>query len=125
MIGFSLLLIFSACISLFCIGLHIVMGEGMLLHFIRKPYDRNYDKLEVITNEIKSGFRNKDGEYWRRTIIEVLLKPVIGCVVCYSSFWTIVWHGLYFGFGELYPLIHEMFIVAAFNAILVGLYDRL
>lgn len=47
---------------LFCLGLRQLLSEGMILHFIRKP------------------FENKKRNHW-------ILKPFILCVVCFSSVW--------------------------------------
>lgn len=61
----SEILINIIIISLFCLGLRTILSDGMILHFIRKPF------------EGKKG----PGKY------DYLLKPVILCVVCFASVW--------------------------------------
>ena len=63
-------------ISLFCTGLRIISGEGMIFYFLRKPYE------------------NSQG------ILQQILKPIIGCVTCMASFhgiWIYIYlHGFSF-----------------------------
>ena len=48
--------------TLFCLGLRTLLSDGQILYFIRKP------------------FENKKHP-------SILLKPIILCVVCFSSVW--------------------------------------
>ena len=48
--------------SLFCLGFRTIISEGMILHFIRKP------------------FENMKRPLW-------ILKPILHCVICFASFW--------------------------------------
>lgn len=119
------LILFCSSVSLFCLGLFVTTEEGMLLHFLRRPYDRNYEKLEVARQRQLAGFSTPRGEYWRRYILDTLLTPVIGCIICYGSFWTATWYILYFGWYEPQVLVQAMFIVSGMNAILISIYNRL
>ena len=57
-------------ISLFCCGLKKAMGEGMILN----------GPSNWLSNVIKN---------------DELLKPIVGCVYCFASFWgTLVYWGL-------------------------------
>jgi len=117
-------------ISLFCIGLRIVSSKGMILYFLRKPYDfvcKEINEIKRIYNLID----NKDSkpllaehvkmEIRYYSILQYILKPIIGCVTCMASFWTIVW-GFYYQFT-----IVEFFMVAlpvaALNAVGFAVYE--
>ena len=56
------ILLTIAIISLSCLGLRTLMSDGQILHFIRKPYEN-------------------------RKRPPVYLKPLILCVICFSSVW--------------------------------------
>lgn len=51
---------------LFCLGLRQLLSDGMILHFIRKPFE-NKKRLTSFASFV--------------------LKPFILCVVCFSSVW--------------------------------------
>src|SRR3990167_10622598 len=51
--------------SLFCLGLRVLFSEGQILHFIRKPFA--HADLKPLTLFI--------------------LKPIVICVICFSSVW--------------------------------------
>lgn len=50
---------------LFCLGFRTLLSDGMILHFIRKPFENT-----------------KHYSNWH-----IILKPIILCVICFSSFW--------------------------------------
>jgi len=86
-------------ISLAIVGLRLVTDKGMVLDFLRQPY-------------LSGG-----------TITQILLKPVVGCYLCMSSFWTLVLYP--FLVGVDWKIFPTMFIVAAFNAIIYNTILRL
>lgn len=94
------IIIKSLIISFFCVGLRIVSGEGMILHFLRKPY-------EIVKNEA----------------IKTILKPIIGCVTCMGSVWTIVISYFYFEVTKWTLL--QIIIVCGFNAIIYAYYESI
>lgn len=93
------LLIKSLIISLFCVGLRIASSPGMVLYFLRKP------------------FENLEG--WKN----YLAKPVILCSTCMASVWTIVIEYAYFELSIWTILI--IFVVAAMNSIIYAFYEIL
>lgn len=116
---------FCGIVSLFCFGLYITTEEGMLLHFLKKPYDRNYEKLELAKQRKLAGFSSPLGEIKRRTILDAILTPIIGCIICFGSFWTLVWYTLFYGFSMPHILVLSMFIVSGLNALIIALYSKL
>lgn len=83
--------------SLFCLGWRVVISEGQILYFIRKPFEFEKD------SKINNYYRNKLRQYvlqsdenvyaMRKECIEksrvmsIWLKPFILCVICFSSVW--------------------------------------
>jgi len=84
-------------ISLFCVGLRIISSEGMILYFIRKPYEKG------------------------SKLTKAILKPIIGCVTCMSGIYTIIIELSYYSISKW--TILTIFIVAAFNSIIYALYE--
>lgn len=97
------ILIKSLVISLFCVGLRIISSPGMLLYFLRQPYEWAQNKTNILKH---------------------LLKPVIGCGTCMASVWTIAIELTYYNELSLKTFI-IMFIVAALNSILYAYYEKL
>ena len=52
--------------TLFCLSIRTLMMENMLLHFLRKPFEKRNDKKKKIPK-------------WA--------YPLVWCVVCFASFW--------------------------------------
>lgn len=73
--------------SLFCLGLRTVMSDGMIFHFIRHPFERNSaDVMNFMESNIKT--HNQRILYRRMSDrLSFFLKPVLLCVICFSSFW--------------------------------------
>lgn len=91
-----------AAISAFCLGLRMVTDKGMLLYWLRRPYER------------ATGARR------------YALMPFIGCVQCLSSVWgSAVWVGLHGMPGaETWPYWLGCIVAATFpSALLWELYD--
>lgn len=109
-------------ISLYCVGLRIISSKGMILYFLRKPY-------EWINTRRDAAEMFKDEKDWKAGKIETLfyevgtyvLKPLIGCVVCMGSFWTIIIELTYFNLSLSTLLL--IFIVCAMNGIIYGMYE--
>jgi len=97
------ILIKAIIISLFCVGLRIISSPGMLLFFLRMPYDWAKDRSKVL---------------------HYLLKPVIGCGTCMASVWTIAIELGYYGAFTLQSVIIA-FVVAALNSIIHAYYEKL
>ncbi len=124
----SILYVLNAIpISLFCCGLYVVTQKGYILHFLRKPYDRAYDELEIMNQRADAGFSNSKKQYIKCALTVDVLKPIIGCHVCYASFWTLVLYTACNGVteGYLFNVVVTMFIVAFFNALGVNIYHKL
>lgn len=82
--------------TLFCLGLRVLLSEGQILHFIRRPFE--YDDVTKIMNiftfkyhvryEGGSDAAEKMQNYRKKSrIIGWILKPFILCVICFSSVW--------------------------------------
>lgn len=75
--------------SLFCLGFRVLLSEGMILHFLRRPFEN-------------------------MKYPNILLKPILLCVVCFSSFWGgivfIYMHGL---------LLPELFLCCISSAFVI------
>ena len=99
----------SLIISFFCIGLRISMEEGMILESFRKPYT---DLLEINEDDL-----NQLGK-----ISYIVLKPIVGCITCMSSFWTLILSYFYFSITPRTILV--IFIVAGLNSILYKIYEK-
>lgn len=87
--------------SLFCVGLHAVTGEGMLLEFAVRPFAK--------------------APHWIR-------KPIYQCAPCMSSFWGTLYFVGYaltvpeFHIGLISMWILFVFCVAGLNAVLVKFF---
>jgi len=121
------ILITTLIISLFCCGLSIVTGEGMLLYFLRKPFDGITGRRDVLNNKIElwrvkyghlcvSGVKNNReeedemkrehdliidpaySEIRRINLTLYLFKPIILCCTCTASFWGIIIFSALHGF---------------------------
>lgn len=71
---------------LFCAGVRVLLSEGMLLHFIRKPFQYDHHK-EVMNFLLKWGIAPSDRDYKYSKVLHFALKPFLLCVVCFSSVW--------------------------------------
>ena len=83
--------------TLFCAGLRVLLSDGQIFHFIRKPFE--YDPDSKLMNIYRERLRKRvlistNDAYKLRKHYEKLsnrmsyiLKPFILCVICFSSFW--------------------------------------
>jgi len=96
------ILLTSLIISLFCCGLSIVTGEGMLLYFLRKPFENLREPVK----------------YW--------FKPIILCCTCMASFWGI---GIFIALHGLHVNLIPQMVICCFascflNAFLISKYNQ-
>jgi len=103
------LLIKAFTISLFCVGLRIASSPGMVLYFLRYPFD--------LLLEVKKPNR-------LNSIAVNILKPVIGCITCMASVYTILIEVLYYK-GLNMQTILLIFVVASMNTIIYTAYNNL
>lgn len=161
------IIIKSLIISFACIGLRIISSPGMILYFLRMPFDKlkegNAENKHIIGNcrskieqaefgindTINDKHIDPKGDWGRnlmkgyRLQIESLkldilklerrktynwllyaMKPVILCVTCMSSAWTIVIELGYYNTLSLQSVIIA-FVVAALNSIIYASYEKL
>lgn len=109
---------------LFCLGLRQLLSEGMILHFIRKPFQ--YDKHKTVMNLYiphTSEFCIFDDDSVRiltkrSKILGYILKPIILCVVCFASVWGgslfIALHG-FLPIPLIICCVSSTFIIRAIN----------
>ena len=137
------ILIRSLEISLAICGLRIVSSKGMILYFLRMPYEWLQNELKVSKNYLKEvrginteDFKNKepmtytlDQIKYQKKCIKILnvktylLKPIIGCTTCMASVWTIVIEYSYFDLTKWSIL--TIFMVACLNSIFYALFEKL
>lgn len=82
-----------------CLGLRIVSNEGMLLYYLRMPFDSLPEEIEeserTITNMIHVGveekriFKAQDLLLWMK-IKQYIGKPFIMCITCMASLWGVI-----------------------------------
>ena len=109
------ILIKSLIISLFCVGLRIVSSKGMILWFLRAPYE----VLVVWKNRSEYLLNSK----FLHSALIYILKPIIGCCTCMASVYTILIELMYYDLSKW--TIITIFIVAAMNSIGYAVYDKL
>lgn len=174
------LLLISIFVSLFCVGLRIISSKGILLYFLRRPYDlmendrrrllkkvtdmdadifkhiqeiemlrsgekRMSDNPEIskkiadqriifIQEYIKSmlPFNNNVKKKVKQLDLKIgILKPIIGCGTCMSSFWVFIFWFPCLTLTNLpidsiesyWGIVPVMFITATFNSIILAVYD--
>ena len=84
-------------ISSFCLGLRTLFSEGMVLHFLREPfeYEQHSKVMNIFRRKLQrmalSGINDltkKRKQYVRWSDrLSLFLKPFLLCVVCFSSVW--------------------------------------
>jgi hypothetical protein len=85
---------------LFCLGWNIVTSENNLLYFIRKPFEKAIDNIEMYNDRLNmlSKFSNDTlhaVSWLKKTIlinkiIFYIGKPFVLCITCYASIWGVV-----------------------------------
>jgi hypothetical protein len=104
------LLLTIISISAFCLGFRTITDDGMILHFLRKPFlyfqnqlkeiNESLEKESNILKAFKSGGANVmkveeikwtidclKYEYFFCNACVYALKPIIGCCACFASVW--------------------------------------
>lgn len=88
--------------SVFCHGWNILLWDGMLFSKVRKWYDDKYNYMEDFDEglilkpipPLESFITIKPPSKFDRFLL-FILKPVIGCVICFASVWgTVAFVGL-------------------------------
>jgi len=108
-------------ISSACIGLRIATSPGMVLHFLRMPYEhivKAKQDWKEMEDSISLGVRIRiDAMIWT-------LKPLIACVTCTAGLYTILAEIYYYDGLNKWTIL-TIFIVACFNSIGYALYEKL
>lgn len=129
----ELILLKSIVISLACVGLRIASSKGMLLYFLRMPYEWLTDKTKKEKFSYNMQATNARGLEVRILIMSrikklsipiYILKPIIGCVTCMASVYTLLIEHFYFGNIDKWTIL-IIFIVACLNSIIYAFYEKL
>ena len=96
-------------ISLFCVGFRITTDEQMILEIIRKPY------VQICST--KWSDLNNFGK-----VVYYIMKPIVGCITCMSSFWSLIISFFYFQID--FTIIPVIFMVAGLNTIIYRFYEK-
>ena len=87
--------------SAFCLGLRTLLSDGQIFHFIRSPFEFEQSKMmNFLKNRLRrrvlitteNAFEHKKKYEKLSNKISIILKPLLLCVICFSS----VWGGLVF-----------------------------
>ena len=118
----------SIIISLAIVGLRIVSSKGMILHFLRMPYEWLLGMYDFWEEEYQNTDDDEVEDYCRKHMIKFkvpiyILKPIIGCTTCMASVYTILISYLYFEVTTWTVL--QIFIVACLNSIIMAYYEKL
>lgn len=123
------LLFKSLIISLACVGLRLVSDKGMILYFLRWPYDWLHDakkEAERFNKEYPSTsttYLIGSRDIVMYDILMYILKPIIGCVTCMASVYTVIMEIAYYELSLW--TIPTIFIVATMNSIIFSTYNKL
>tara|TARA_R110000782_G_scaffold8498_1_gene27720 strand:+ start:200 stop:511 length:312 start_codon:yes stop_codon:yes gene_type:complete len=82
-------------ISLASLGFRAITGKGMILYFLRKPFDNSTDKALIYA-----------------------MKPVLLCSTCMASVHTLIWFPIITGEFFTANLILVMLMVATLNTLI-------
>ena len=118
-----------AIITLFCLGLRTLFSSGMILHFMREPFEfeeesklMNFLKRKVQSAALQGteNLHNRRKKFAKLSErISFFLKPFLLCVICFSSVWGatvfMVLHGLHH--------IPEMFICCISSAFVIKIIN--
>lgn len=83
------------CQVAFCLGLNIIMSEGNLLYFLRKPFEGLYESIEhkvSVYEGLKTWRRQHElieleHEIFKMKLKYYLTKPLFTCITCFASIW--------------------------------------
>ena len=119
------ILLKSIFISLAIVGFRIVTSEGMILYFLRKPFEDYMDDLEYLKKKkmLDSLTKFEHSEFIKLETILYMAKPFITCVYCKASVYTLLINRIFFEL-DMWS-IPQIFIVVTFNALTYHLYTFL
>jgi len=93
-------------ISLASLGFRAITGKGMILYFLRQPFDYLTEKQT-----------NKPIIY--------LAKPILLCSTCMASVHTLIWFPIITGEFRTINIILTMLIVATLNTLIWATVEKL
>lgn len=117
----------------FCLGWRIVTDEGMLLYFIRKPFEHHFKQIEVTEGLIelrtkleKSLVGKLKWQLLRHKFIIMVGKPFVLCITCFASVWGITVFVALNGLEQdlVAPLILNCFAAAFIQTFIWNLYVK-
>lgn len=91
------ILLSTVIITLFCLGWRTVISPGQLLHFLREPFE--YEGDSKVINFLKRRLQRRalagvEGiTQLRKDYVKLsnritwIMKPLVICVICFSSAW--------------------------------------
>ncbi len=88
------ILLMITVISLWCCGFRAITGEGMILYFLRQPFESKDGVMNLFQPHIERYKKRNHQPYpdvyldrtKRRTeVLKYIMKPFILCVTCMSS----------------------------------------
>ena len=102
-------------ISLICVAVHALFWEGMIFFPIGKILQ---DIIWLIAGVICLLFYPTATVYDRALRISAkLIKPLFDCLICMSSFWTLLIGCNYYHMSSFWTLLITTLMVCAFNTI--------
>jgi hypothetical protein len=115
----------SITISLASLGFRAITDKGMILYFLRRPFDRLIERIkdwEKFNEEMKG-----KGTYMMHPIphyklIIYLFKPIHLCSTCMSSVHTLIWWPYLVGSYSVDTIL-TMLIVAFLNSFGWGIIE--
>jgi len=123
------ILIKSLIISLACTGLRISSDKGMILYFLRWPYEylqqckKDSDHACTTYPSTSATYLISSRDRVMYQFLIYILKPLIGCITCMASVYTIVMELTFWNLS--WWTIPTIFIVATMNSIIFSTYNKL
>ncbi len=117
----------------FCLGWRTITDEGMLLYFIRKPFDKAFNEISIIKDKIelaskfeKPLVRKLKCTLLRHKLIATIGKPFVLCITCFASVWGVSVFVALNGLDEslIIPLILNCFSAAFIQTLIWNLYEK-
>jgi len=102
-------------ISLITIGFRCITDKGMILYFLRSPFDKLVDRKTgyISTQEYKKA--------WKYDWLIYLAKPFITCSTCMASVHTLLWYPYFIGWDL--NIIPTMLMVATMNTVIFAVIE--
>lgn len=120
------LIVFVGVLVGWCCGIHLITGEGYLLHFIRKPFEK--------TRNVTGVSQNVSTTLAQMGVTETVLPDWIGrmlfvCISCMASLhgfliYTILWFGDVIEFSWI-VLILGVVIASFLQTFVWSLYEKI